>query len=732
MGMGRGREGMRIFRLSNLTGALLSRRWSRAALLGSLPMPAASDPLCEAVKSGSAAGNTKRRPTQEMRLRARALRDHARATNSREAAFSELLGFVRDHPGTEEFQKIVARLLHEMHDERALEAWLGISLRFPRSMDAFHNLVVLTRRYKEARTVRVVLQARFPRMPTGLDQLLAYAEACDLAGAAAERRAAFKRLARTFEKRNDSWLLGTSWLEEELGIHQLVVKVLRRIAAGTGLGPPILRERQRLNAAMGDWEHSDRRPLDGDSRASVKVLGALFNRILETRQVGASPRSDKTGSVLLLTGSLGTGGAERQLVNTAVGLNQMSLEERTLDDGLIVDPVNVVARSLRDRKDGAFYLADLQRAGISVGSYRELPDFAGNLATSAVRPALSALGFLPWSTAEAVIKLTDWLQSTKPEVVHIWQDGLVYAVGLAALLAGVPRIILSGRSAPPPDRRERYPIEYDIIYRSLLRAPGVKLSVNSRYAASRYATWLDVDPELISVIPNGVARAPCVSDVESEAAFDAFEKRTRQSTLTLGAVMRLDEVKRPLLWIDAAAGLLGKVPNARFIIVGDGPFRARAEKRAQALGVAERCLFVGRSACVGYWLSKMDALLLLSEHEGLPNALIEAQLAGVPVITSAAGGASETLIPGTTGVLMGASPTPHEVADVIAGLVAQPGRLPSMGGAAEAWAREAFPIPRMLSNTLKTYAAAGPANLLSTVEAQPTAAIVSPGLQTFG
>lgn len=729
MGMDRGRERMGVFRLSNLTGGLLGRRWSRAALLGPIPMPATLNPLCDAIEKGVAAGNAKRWPTQETRLRARALRDHARATNCREAAIYKLLEFVRDHPGTEEFQKIVARLLHEMHDERALEAWLGISLRFPRSMDAFHNLVVLTHRYKEARAVRVVLQARFPRMPKSLDQLLAYAEACDMAGATAERRAAFKRLARTFEKRNDSWLVGTSWLEEELGIHRSVVTVLRRIAAGAGLGPPILRERQRLHAAIGDWEHSDRRALDGNSRASVKVLGALFDRILETRRIGPSPRSHKAGSVLLLTGSLGTGGAERQLVNTAVGLSEMSLEQRTLEDGLIVDPVNVVARSLRDRKDGAFYLADLQRAGIPVGSYRELPDFAGNLATSAVRPALSALGFLPWSTAEAVIKLTDRLQSTRPEIVHIWQDGLVYAVGLAALLAGVPRIILSGRSAPPPDRRERYPIEYDIIYRSLLRAPGVRLSVNSRYAASRYAAWLGMDSELISVIPNGVTRASCISDAESEGMFHAFEKRTGQSILTLGAVMRLDEVKRPLLWIDAAASILGRVPNARFIVVGDGPFRAKAEKRAQNLGVAARCLFVGRSACVGYWLTKMDALMLLSEHEGLPNALIEAQLAGVPVVTSAAGGAPETLVPGTTGVLMGPSPTPHEVADVIAGLVAQPGRLSGMGTAAEQWARETFPVPRMLTNTLEVYAAAGRGELHSTTKLNQATATSKPSLR---
>src|SRR5262249_18032806 len=202
---------------------------------------------------------------------------------------------------------------------------------------------------------------------------------------------------------------------------------------------------------------------------------------------------------------------------------------------------------------------------------------------------------------------------------------------------------LSGRSAPPPDRRERYLVEYDVIYKSLLRTPGVKLTVNSRHAAKRYGAWLGIDPCEIAVIPNGVVTPLNVGDALSHAAYRAFEARTGRDKLTIGAVMRLEEVKRPLLWIDAAASILAKVPHARFIIVGDGPYRPKAERRAEALGVAGRCLFVGRSGCIGYWLSKMDTLLLLSEHEGLPNALIEAQLAGVPVITSPAGGAPETL-----------------------------------------------------------------------------------------
>jgi glycosyltransferase involved in cell wall biosynthesis len=352
-------------------------------------------------------------------------------------------------------------------------------------------------------------------------------------------------------------------------------------------------------------------------------------------------------------------------------------------------------------------LNELHSAGVEVRSYREFPDFGGNLAASPVRPSLTALGLLPWSTAEAVIKLTDWLRNSQPEVVHIWQDGLVYAAGLAALLAGVPRIVLSGRSTPPPDRRERYLVEYDVIYRSLLRAPGVKLSVNSTYAARRYAAWLELDPADIAVIPNGVTPLPTAGDALSEGMYANFNSRTTNATLTLGAVMRLDEVKRPLLWVETAAAIAARMPGSRFIVVGDGVYRTKAEKLAENLGIAERCLFVGRSDRIGYWLSKMNALILLSAHEGLPNALIEAQLAGVPVITSPAGGAPETVATGKTGVVTGASATPADVADLVAGLVGQPGLLREMGGAAREWAAETFPLSRMLDRTLDVYDFAG-------------------------
>ncbi|MGH9810430.1 MAG: glycosyltransferase, partial [Terriglobia bacterium] len=154
---------------------------------------------------------------------------------------------------------------------------------------------------------------------------------------------------------------------------------------------------------------------------------------------------------------------------------------------------------------------------------------------------------------------------------------------------------------------------------------------------------------------------------------------------------------------------LRHVPAARFIVIGDGPLRAAAIERAAAHAVLDRFLFVGRTACVWYWLSKMTAFLLLSEHEGLPNALIEAQFAGVPVITTPAGGSAETLIEEATGIVTGRTPSAEEVAAIIANLVAAPERLRHMGEAAASWARTAFPIELMVQRTVDLYDAAGAA-----------------------
>ncbi|MGH6981481.1 MAG: glycosyltransferase, partial [Stellaceae bacterium] len=277
---------------------------------------------------------------------------------------------------------------------------------------------------------------------------------------------------------------------------------------------------------------------------------------------------------------------------------------------------------------------------------------------------------------------------------------MVYHGGLAALLAGVPRIVLSARSVPPIDRPDRNRPEYDIIYRSLLAANNVVLSVNSRHAATRFATWLDLDPAKIAIIPNGVTALPTAGDDDALSRYHRFDAATGPSPLTLGTVMRMDHNKRPFLWIDAAAKILLVQPKARFIMVGGGELREQAMKRVSRQGIADRFLFAGLSSCVGFWLSKMDVFLLTSIYEGLPNSLIEAQLAQVPAITTPADGALEAAIPGVSALVTTADPTPEEIAARVLVLMENTVFRRRMGEIGAGWAAEAFSVPKMLDRTL--------------------------------
>lgn len=94
-------------------------------------------------------------------------------------------------------------------------------------------------------------------------------------------------------------------------------------------------------------------------------------------------------------------------------------------------------------------------------------------------------------------------------------------------------------------------------------------------------------------------------------------------------VARLAPPKRVDLLLDAWPG----VPAATLVVVGDGPDRAALERRA-----GDRVRFLGTRPDVGRLLAAADLLVLPSDREGLPMAVLEAMAAGVPVVASAVGG----------------------------------------------------------------------------------------------
>jgi N-acetyl-alpha-D-glucosaminyl L-malate synthase BshA len=92
--------------------------------------------------------------------------------------------------------------------------------------------------------------------------------------------------------------------------------------------------------------------------------------------------------------------------------------------------------------------------------------------------------------------------------------------------------------------------------------------------------------------------------------------------------------------------------NARLVMVGDGPERARAEWLARTRGVAEFVHFVGKQPNMPECLSLADLFLLPSELESFGLAALEAMACEVPVVASRVGGLPEVIDDGVTGYLL--------------------------------------------------------------------------------
>ncbi|WP_447987754.1 glycosyltransferase [Achromobacter spanius] len=393
---------------------------------------------------------------------------------------------------------------------------------------------------------------------------------------------------------------------------------------------------------------------------------------------------EKPISVALVTGSLGPGGAERQLTRLAGELTRMAeLPDQVLPGNgaapalMRPEKVEVMVKqhtepSGSSKKQGLdFFLPVLVKAQIPVTEINRLP--AVSVAHQSVPDGRLGrlLEQLPPPVHYGVTRLAPVLRANPFDVVSLWQDGTCLFGALAALLAGAPTIHLVFRGLPPNIRKDRFREEYPELFQALAQVPGVYFVSNSRTAAEAYADWLGIPIVRFHVLYNGVPDLAVNASPADEAKWEAFKASTSDATETIGGVFRLEPDKRPQLWIKLAALYLKRRPQARFVIVGDGRLHDNIVALAEELRVQDRLLLVGLSNHVGYWYSQMDASVLLSRYEGLPNVLIEAQLLGVPVISTPAGGAGECFVENETGHLLSdvEHPDMHEACDKVESMI---------------------------------------------------------------
>ena len=439
-------------------------------------------------------------------------------------------------------------------------------------------------------------------------------------------------------------------------------------------------------AARPDWPETAAR-IAGPNEIAGPLLEGVFKHMLRNRPASPKPVS---GRIVLVCGNLAPGGAERQVAYTLAGL-----AARGLDVSLLC---HHLAGGGGHRYD--FYLPQVEAAGVSA---REISRRIASGDTAEMPSGLREVArLLPPGLAADMANLCHEFLELRPEIVHTWLDWDNVRGGLAAALAGVPRVVVSGRNINP-SHFALYQPYMDPAYRVLAGLPNVTLINNSRAGADDYADWIGIPRDRIGVVHNAVDFAGRTRLPPEERASLRASLGVPEGAFVVGGVFRLESEKRPLLWVETAALLARQVPDMHFVIFGQGSMREEVLRAAERQGITARLTLAGVTSDVLSAMSIMDVFLLASFGEGLPNVLLEAQWVGTPVVVTDVGGAKEAVEPGITGWPIATS-SADELAIKIKWLHDNPAILESARRRGPEWVREQFGVERMVTDTLKAYA----------------------------
>ena len=161
-------------------------------------------------------------------------------------------------------------------------------------------------------------------------------------------------------------------------------------------------------------------------------------------------------------------------------------------------------------------------------------------------------------------------------------------------------------------------------------------------------------------------------------------------------------VKDHPTFLRAAARVRAEVPDAAFVIAGEGKLIEGLRELTAQLELEHDVFFIGRCEKVAELLSVSDVCALSSTAEGFSNSILEYMAAARPVVVTDVGGAREAVIEGETGYLVSAGDD-QQMAERMIELLRDPKRARAMGERGKSIVEEKFSCERQLANTLDLY-----------------------------
>ncbi len=246
-------------------------------------------------------------------------------------------------------------------------------------------------------------------------------------------------------------------------------------------------------------------------------------------------------------------------------------------------------------------------------------------------------------------RLVRLLRERRAQVVQPFLTPASFFTLSAAILAGVPVRVATERCG-----LRRRPGLGSEVYRFLedRLCRWAQAVVANSEAGRRYVIARGVPAEKVRVVYNGVSPARlCFAPAERRQVREAIG--AAEAAPVVGMVASLQPAKDYPTFLRAAALVAESVPEARFLVVGDGPLRHQLPALARQLGLGERVAFVGQRPRVAPYLAAMDVAVLSScDHEGCSNFLLEAMALRRPIVATDVGGNRELFQDGQPGLLV--------------------------------------------------------------------------------
>ena len=365
--------------------------------------------------------------------------------------------------------------------------------------------------------------------------------------------------------------------------------------------------------------------------------------------------------VLYLIDSLGSGGAQRQLVTLVKSLDRQ-----------LVTPEVAVYHPLHH------FRPELDDAGVPV----HLLHGSGG------------------RDPRVLIGLARLLARSRYDIVHSYLKTPGTLARLAAPFSPGSRVVVSERSVDLGHSRGRLMLE------RLLSRRADAMIVNAHAIAGEVERLVPSWTGRMHVVPNGIDfRDP--TDNERATGRGFRERHIGDADHLLGVIGRVGHEKAPDLLVDA----LERLPEAvlrklRVVWVGlriDTKLASLVESRLADSVLAGRMVFLGETRDTRSVYLGVDGILLCSRWEGFPNVVLEALAHGTPVVATDVGDVAEIVRPGESGWIV-----PPEDAKSLSAAIAELVSLPAsrraeMGKAGSAFVLDSYSVERLAERTLSVY-----------------------------